>query len=304
MNDACYCSSNGKIYGTVGPYVCQYNGTTGERENFFRIGSPVYGDMRICYHAATDKLYVAAWHEPDEQNFAPLTWPQRDVFEVNLALTTSTALGLGALEGLNPMPPYTGYRWIASSGIYLYVSVSGTPNYYIRRVDPANIADTGTTSNFLIFSIEQAAISPTQVVVPRPGSQGLRYYNLALGGETASSLVPYSLVGMEYNSGNGLFYGVTGDTNLIRVDVLTPIAFTVLNLGALEATADPCRIRYWSGTGRLYLPCMTANGVIVWNPNTESGEFKSGFNNPVDCVFTGSKSWAVQNAPIGLREIV
>lgn len=60
MNDACYCTSDGKIYGVSGPYVIQCNGTTGRREAYVRVTAPVYGDMRICYHAATDSLYVAS----------------------------------------------------------------------------------------------------------------------------------------------------------------------------------------------------------------------------------------------------
>ena len=104
---------------------------------------------------------------------------------------------------------------------------------------------------------------------------------------------------------SGKWYVACGDNNLLRIDTVTPFpgTFTTLNLGAVEASADPCRIRYWSGTGKLYLPCMTSNTVIVWDPVTDTGEAKTGFENPVDVVATGSKIFAVQNSAIGLREI-
>lgn len=124
MNDAVYVGgATPKIFGTVGPYVCKYDATTGLRDGFVRVGAPLYGEMRICYHAATDSLYVSTWYQPNEQFFAPLTWPERDVFPVSTSLVVGAPLGLGTLY--STQPAYRGFRWIASSGNYLYVSYSG-----------------------------------------------------------------------------------------------------------------------------------------------------------------------------------
>lgn len=304
-NDACYVSSVDKIFGVVGPYVVKYNATTGKREGSVRLAKPLYGEMRICYHAANDTLYVATWNQPNEQYFSPtFTWPEVDVFPVSTSLVVGSALGLGSIY--TTQPSYNGFRWIASSGTYLYVNHSGYNNL-IRRIDPTNLADRNSqTPSELIFSIQHGGLSPTTIVLPEATNRRVRYAILAFNLNsdwTASSLTPYNPVAVEYCASNGLFYVVNGDSNLLRIDVLTPVAFTVLNLAAIEATADPCRIRYRSSDQKLYLPCMTANAIIVWDPATDTGVSKTGFENPVDVVFTGSKAWAVQNSPIGLKEI-
>jgi hypothetical protein len=321
MNDACYCSSDGKIYGVSGPYVIQCNGTTGRREGYVRVASPLMGDMRICYHAATDSMYVSAIWQPNMQEanylFPPVGTPflSRNIFPVSTAMVVGTRIDMDAIY--ENSPPYGGFQWIGSNGIYLYVvrPVSGntgtTSRYGFCRFDPTNLADIGTNSSNR-FRPEQCAFSPTQVAQPTPNlaanNSQLRISNLAVSSDNEVYLLPNNPCAVEYCGSNGLFYVVCGTDSLLRVDTITPFpgTFTALNLGAVEATADPCRIRYWSGTGKLYLPCMTANGIIVWNPNTDNpidAEFKSGFDNPIDIVATGSKIFAVQNAQIGLREI-
>ncbi len=304
MNDACYVASVDKIFGVVGPYVCKYNATTGAREGFVRVASPLYGEMRLCYHAANSTLYVATWNEPNEQYFAPLTWPERDVFPVSTSLVVGAALGLGTIY--NTQPAYNGFRWIGSAGSYLYISVGGD-GFAPVRVNPTNITDRNSGTTSAGFAAEHLGISPTQIVNPLSffTSQG-RFapilFNL-VGDWTAFNVAPYLPIAAEYCAQNSKFYMVCGDTNLLRINVLSPINFTALNLGPVEATANPCRIRYRTSDQKLYLPCMTANTVIVWDPASETGIAKTGFENPVDVVFTGSKAWAVQNAPIGLKEI-
>ena len=310
MNDACYCPSNGNIYGVSGPYVIQCNGTTGRREDYVRVGSPLYGDMRICYHAATNKIYVATMWQPSNQQSA-FTWvnDQRDIFEVALDLSTSTGLGVGALD--LPQPPYSGYGWIASNGNYLYYRIVTATNVVcassIVRRDPTNLADTSFNTGGNIFQAEQWAIDNAgdRVLVTDSNNRALRVGNLALSSDNFRSILPYNAVGVGFCNDNSKFYVVTGDTTMLRMDDTVVPNFTPLNLGVVEATADPCRVRYWPlpGTQKLYLPCMTSNTVIVWDPVTDTGEAKTGFENPVDVVFTNSKAFAVQNSAIGLREI-
>jgi hypothetical protein len=315
VNDAVYVGgATPKIFGTVGPYVCKYDATTGAREGFVRVGAPLYGEMRICYHTATDSLYVATWNEPNEQYtgfYAAGFWPTRDVFPVSLALAIGSPLGLGGLTGgfaQSTEPPYKGFRWIASSGSYLYISVSGV-GFTIERINPAVLADRNASgSPNGGFAVEQCGLSPTQIVSPlRLSSQQIQYGTIlfnAPGDMTSRSVAPRQPVACEYCASNGLFYLVCGDTNLVRINTLAPINITTLNLGAVEATADPCRIRYRTSDGKLYLPCMSSETVIVWDPSTETGIAKTGFSNPVDVIFAGSKAWAVQNSPIGLKEIL
>jgi len=305
VNDACYASSVDKIFGAVGPYVCKYNATTGAREGFVRVASPLYGEIRICYHAANSTIYAATWNEPDQQYFA-LTWPERDVFPVSTALVAGAGLGLGTIY--NTQPSYNGFRWIGSSGSYIYLAEGGV-GFRPQRVNPTNIADTNAGTVSAGFAAQQCGMSPTQFVNPVSGfvSQ-FRYapilFDLVGDWSSTISVAPYLPVAAEYCAQNGLFYMVCGDTNLLRINVLSPINFTALNLGPVEATANPCRIRYRTTDQKLYLPCMTANTVIVWDPASETGIAKTGFDSPCDVVFTASKAFAVQQSPISLKEII
>lgn len=313
MNDACYASSNGKIYGAVGPYVVQYNGDTGAREGFVRVTSPVMGDIRLCYHAATNSLYAATLWQTNLQWWdGGQTYLHRNIFPVSLGLVAGARIDLDAIHP--NLPPYGGFEWIGSNGNYLYVVASssgntGTPSSYgLIGFDPTNTADNASSAS-IRFRPQNCGFSPTQIASPNPSFIGnnsqISVYDLAFTSQEEVYVLPHNPCAVEYCPASSKFYAVCGDTNLLRVDTILPAngTFTTLNLGAVEASADPYRIRYWSGTGRLYLPCPTANGVIVWNPNTETGEFKSGFDNPIDVVFTSSKAWAVQNARVGLREI-
>ena len=312
MNDACYASSVDKIFGTVGPYVCKYNATTGAREGFVRVASPLYGDIRICYHAANDTLYVATWNEPNQQwykvggAYLP-TFPCRDVFPVSTGLVVGAGLDLKTFYFIEP--PYNGFGWIASQGSYLYIAQVSTNgfSFQIKRLDPTNLADRANGSN-ADFAIQHAGMSPTEIVNPISGfSSAFRYAPIlsdAFNWSGTLSIAPYNPIAAVYCAQNTLFYMVCGDTNLLRINVLSPINFTPLNLGAVEAAADPCRIRYRASDQKLYLPCMTSNTVIVWDPATETGIAKTGFDNPCDVVFTNSKAFAVQNSPIGLKEII
>jgi len=319
MNDACYCPTTDKIYGTSGPYVVQFNGTTGLREGFVRVGAPLYGDIRICYHAANDTLYVACLFEPNKQffgGFAPTSaFPHRDIFPVTTGLVVGARIGMWNL--VDTHSPYGGFQWIGSSGNSIYTvysgpATSGTAGYFVYRVDPTNMADNGG-SNSTRFRAEQCGLSPTQIAVPGPVSlannQQIQFAPIGyiLAAQWAGMyVVPHNPVAVEYCPATLKFYVVCGTDQLLRLDTLTPFpgTYTALNLGAVEASADPCRIRYRAADQKLYIPCMTANTVIVWDPFSETGIAKTGFENPVDCVFSASKAWAVQNAVIGLREIV
>lgn len=306
MNDAVYVASVDKIFGAVGPYVCKYNATTGQREGFVRVASPLYGEIRLCYRLANDTLYAATWYGPNEQFFAPMTWPQRGVFPISTSMTVGAQLALSGIYTASA--PYGGFRWIASSGSYLYFSFGGI-GASLKRIDPTNLADRNTQGGPTFgFAAQHCGISPTQIVNPlRVAVTQIAFAPIGFdlnGDWNNSSVAPYNSIACEYCAANGLFYLVCGDTNLIRINVLSPINITALNLGAVEATADPCRIRYRALDGKLYLPCMTSETVIVWDPISDTGVAKTGFTNPCDVIFTGSKAWAVQNSTIGLKEIV
>jgi len=121
-----------------------------------------------------------------------------------------------------------------------------------------------------------------------------------------TNIAPYIPVGICVGSDNKNWI-VCGDTNLLRQESLTNNDVTVFDLGAVVGPSelpDPCRIRNIGGL--LYMPCMTANGIIIYTPGApiNTAVWKGGFEGPMDVVSTGSKVFAVQNSPVGLKEIV
>lgn len=298
-----------KIFGTSGPYVIKCNAATGTMESFTRIYSPMYGDNRICYHAGTGMLFVSGHNEVNRQNFS-LTHPGRDIFRVNPS--TMAVLGLNVGSWL-PNWDFNigatfGPQWISPVGDYLYFQYElRNLGYQWARVK-ANDFTThnmgGTTLGPPMYA-DQYYVDGTFLYMLDPEFFGVYEDTVAGVNNDFIDLTPNPIVGITRSTANGLLYCVCGNTTLVRIDNFGGGASTNLNLGAvagLSVPADPVRIKCLSD-GKLYIPCMGANGVIVWDTGPETGIFKSGFANPVDVVETPTKKFAVQNAAVGLREI-
>lgn len=317
LQDAVYVSSVNKIFGVSGVYVLQFNATTGVREAQVRISAPVMGDCRLCYHAATGMLYASVWNEPNLSNFS-LTHPNKDIYPIDPAtMVVGTRIGLETIPfiaddfGAN-RAPYFGPKWIASLGDYLYGqwAVAEAAQYYQWfRLKPTALADrcTNPYDNTTTFLSEQAALSPTQIVVPDPNNNGVAYgpigWNLQAEWATCN-LITYTPIACDYCSLTTLFYAVDGDGNFIRINDLALQTYDQFDMNAWQAGAKACRLRYSSLTVDIYLPSMTTDSVILWDPITEIAQVKTGFTNPIDVVFTPSRAFAVQNSPAqSLKEI-
>lgn len=316
FQDATYAPSVDKIFGVMGPYLVKCNATTGARESSVRVTSPVLNDCRLAYHAATDTVYVATWNEPNLQWYS-LTHPNRDIYPVNPAtMVVAPRLNVPASDPLTNYDFSTGSffgpRCVMSAGNYLYVrwqSDVGASNY--ARFNPTNIADHNTQAGAtqLVFWAEHAGIGGGNIFVPNPWGPRIDFapLNYDLNGDWDNCPVPaYIPIACAYADNVGKCYVACGDTNLLRIDNPAGGLFTPLLLGPVQANADPCRIRYRTSNQKLYLPCMTANGILIWNPATDlpgDAVFKTGFDNPVDVVFTPTKAFAVQNSSVGLKEI-
>jgi hypothetical protein len=119
-------------------------------------------------------------------------------------------------------------------------------------------------------------------------------------------VAPYNPVSVAFSTADGFPWIVCGDVNLLRLNSQTDYDFTLFDLTAVVGPAvppDPCRIQRLSD-GFLYMPCMSANGIIKWNPVTGLGTWFGGFEGPIDVFETGTRKFAVQNSPVGLKEII
>jgi hypothetical protein len=311
LQDAVYVASTNKIYGISGIYVVKLNATTGAVESTVRISSPVNNGARICYHAANNTLYASVWNEPNLGD-TTLTHPNKDVYPINpatmtvgprLNLTTTLLVTSDFDASLNPS---WGPMWIGSSGDYLYVQWMGATSIQFIRVNPINLADRSTQARSYAANrmIEQAAIGATYFMYPDPFDE--RFYYAPIGWNLDSDFADVDTpaanypIACEYCSFDGLFYGLDGNGTMYRINDPITENIDVIAIPPTVAvpTPDPCRLRWNAYTGLLYLPCMTDNAIVTYDPDLVAWDYKTGFENPVDCVFTpDGKEFAVQNSP-------
>lgn len=323
LDDAVYVAATDKIYGMLGPHIIKFNATTGAKESINRIFSPAYGTCRICYHAPLNTLYVTLWNSPINQHFdPPVSWAHRGIYPVNpVSLIVGAALNV-TWSWFDDETWGSGPRAIMSAGgTYLYFA-SGYANtnspVTLWRVNPLNVADraqaidasSGGASGF-----NQHATDGVSIFVASPSSARIYKYNLSLGGPEPCNIPgPYQFidnpVAVEYSPvGGGAVYVVCGTTNMFKVTGFTPDVISAIDISTVApatATRRPVRIRYRSSDQKLYLPCQNNNAILVWNPATDNpgdADWKTGFDSPIDVVFTPTKAWAVQNGIVGLKEI-
>lgn len=312
-----------KIFAVSGVYVVKLNATTGAVEASVRISSPVNGTARICYHAATGLLYATLWNEPNLGD-AGLVHPNKDIYPINpTTMTVGARLDIITNSGFiinddfdSALNPAWGPRWIASQGNYLYFQWNESSFYYVVRINPSNFADRCTQAgdDCQTYQSEQLAVGPIYIVSPDPANARVEYAPIGWNNQNQwldCEIPGFWPVACEYcpiNLPTPLYYAVDGNGNLFRIDDLTTDSVTVIPIpaGLGVPTPNPCRLRWNTYNSLFYLPCMTDNAIVLYDPITETWEgYKTGFENPVDCVFTpDGKKFAVQNSPDEpLREI-
>jgi len=301
-----------KIFGVLGPYVVQFNATTGAYEDKVRIAAGIYGPMRICYHPTTDRLYVSARYGTGRLQ-ASVAQPLHDIFPV----VPSTLLVQAGLQT---------YGWVDSNGS-LYDSCAG-PDWMvpvgnrllfwdryeeIGEVDWIDVTDPYVTYGIGdgtsgVFLSGNGGTDGTSLYFTCEGYGGVQKFAND-GSRTDYNPNTYKAVSTDFCTGHPtkpLPYSVCGTKNLVRsnADWSSEDVFDLEAVHVDAAGADPFRIRYRASDSKLYIPCPNPEGVIVWDPATETGTWKGGFSNPIDIVFTSSKAFAVQESQEGLKEIV
>jgi hypothetical protein len=206
-----------------------------------------------------------------------------------------------------------GPNFMMANGNYIYfLDMGSTQGQAWFRMEAATYAFNG--GGGFHWRAEQMSVGASYgdyVYRLNQAQQEIDYYDKTgvppVGGIVGTTnIAPYIPVGICLGSDNKNWI-VCGDTNLLRQESLTNNDVTVFDLGAVVGPSelpDPCRIRNIGGL--LYMPCMTANGIIIYTPGApiNTAVWKGGFEGPMDVVSTGSKVFAVQNSPVGLKEIV
>jgi len=319
---ATYDSARDKIWATMGPYIAKCNASTGERESLTRIVDsdesvgPCYGDMSICYHTATDSLFVGTGTNIHKQrsdvqaNEPPAT---RDIYKINPDTMVKTALQTYQWFNGFDVPFATESK---REGTYHIVEDGDYIHAYSRFVggngDWVRIHATSFAWNYYILPIywgsEQIAFDSDYVYSTEARYRGFYVLDKTQSGvaayENNPHTIPYYPIAMGVAAGKPWF--TDGSHILCRHnDWDVDNDYTEFDLSLIAGPSvfpDPCRMQLLSD-GLLYLPCMSADGIVVFNPSTGAGTWRGGFTNPIDVVETASKKWAVQASPVGLKEI-
>lgn len=322
LDEAVYVPTIDAIIGVMGPYVVRCNAETGAVETAQRFFQPGYGPCRICYHAPTEKVYVSIRHTQENQQQTHEAYHyERGVYEVDPATLVATDLHVLQTKYWGDADWATGVTALKSYGEYIYFMLLGggqNAPLWIGRFNPGNIAGGQMGGGASEFWAEQFAVDTSGFYWAEA-----RYYEMDMATHDGLwfqysdyDYVQWSvpdrgvlmITAVEYATVSGRAYGVGGNQWMARIDNWTaPRVYTKLNLGAVEAEANPFRLRYRSSDSKLYIPCQQANAIIVWDPATDDSAdavLKTGFEYPFDVVFTPTKAFALQSGTGGLKEIV
>lgn len=316
LSDAFYLASTDKIYGVMSNYILKFNASTGAKEDSARICAPMHGPMRIVGIGGT--LYVASQFDLTDTDFGGSS--NRTIWSVDATtLAVTNVLGVNAkrigVTGNEPI--FAGPNVMFAAGNLLYFQwsyASGLADYnYINVVSPGTYVinqSNGTSNNWspetLAWDGDSDPVNGRIHACDPAQNEGEIYrLNITVGAyQGKSKTVPDSPVAVAYASNVGLAYSVCGNESLYSHSgySIPGVAATLHNLITIAPNCAPTRIRYINGL--LYIPCQKTDIVIVWNPISDTGIVKSGFDSPIDVIWTGTKLWAVQTSIQSFKEIV
>ncbi len=322
LDSAIYSSSQDCIYAVRSQYVYKFNATTGAKESEFRfVDDVIFSEASIVELGGF--LYIGVWRAAIEITGTDVD--HADIFKVNYALTTSTALGL---PGTGPFTKVAGT--FGDSGGFCSLVTDGTSiyGYYGPRartffsVDPTNIpgADTDDLSVGEGMNLNQIEIDTANGILWVTGTDNQEIWckekNLAGIEEAGNTGAPIDTILGVCVVPNAAptsvkVYYVTGSDTIIKANVADAYAslptlssFSYSSLAILQGDAKPMRIRYNPNDGLVYIPTWSKDQVEIMDPATDTiTSVKTGFTNPIDVVFTPTRKFAVQNSSVGLREI-
>lgn len=314
-NSATYAANVDKIFATMGPYIVKCNATTGERESMTKLFGSAYGDLSVCYHPGTGYLFAGSGSSPTHQVMYSMATNGKDIYRIDPTTMAITACQ-APLFHVGSSYPFTEYDSLRG-GPYQII-VDGDYVIFLWRVEPAmanwgRMHATGLTFTYgrgFKWKEEQLSVDGTYVYKLDPYQTEIEFHTKTLNYPFSYAgyldTTPYTPVAVCYCPSGGKLWVVCGDEHLLGADPVIHGPYTEHNLSAVAGPSelpDPCRIQYLSD-GKLWLPCVTANGFVVWDPLSNTGTWKGGFETPIDVVETPTKKFAVQLAPVGLKEII
>lgn len=334
LQQAIYSATQTKIYACRGPWVYSYNATTGALISSFRFsGNAVHGssivelgtNLYVGVGALTPSLGPLGLSDPT---------PLPQVFQIALP-AMNAAFNLGMLPAASSSGDMGLRAWEflskdALGANFLYGMVREAS---VWRVDPTNIP------GLLFDFVSSQAFSPTyQFTFPHTISgtptniicmvngwgatvwlSSFRADSSHVTGGAPTDISGNPVGGGDYDSVHDKVYLTTGNEALFMLNVNEAFAtppfmqnFTYSTLHTARANSTAIRCKYVDGVGNPFFGKLLIAGraddtVLVWNTATNNVAdmvVKTGFTSPIDIVLTPTKAFAVQDSPVGLKEIV
>ncbi len=319
LDFAYYSSTQNLIYGVRGSYIFSFDPTSGTKIDEFRFCDGVaFGESTVIEFNGF--LYAGVWRGILESPI-PFFSTIRDIYAIDFDLTNSVAIGVpaafGAVPG-NPFYPFaavnqqwhTGIAQLNTDGnaIFGFIGVSGIRLF---KLDPTNVAGITTvggpeSNRGMLQQLEWMGFHNAFLI---PGSFGPEVYArsattlLSVGVATPTPPTNY---GVAYSIVTDKAYAAMGSADLLKLDVdQLPGNFTWTTLPAiLPAGANPMRIKYNPYDSLLYVPNWAHDSISVIDPVTDAAlDVITGFDSPIDCVFSPTGKFAVQLSGLGLKKI-
>lgn len=323
LDTAIYHADLGYIVGVRGGYIFKFNSSTGLLLSAGRFANAAFQYGCVCYGHFTGKLYATGWHDPMFNGAA-----NRRIYTITpatLAVDSSydiTPIMVGSYAGIGDGPKTIYCRDIGGVDQLLVYNESntGAARRLMRIVTPlvgspvhwssANISTGGWVE------IDYAPSDMFYIV-----DRGSRYVTrltatMTWDMDTDSIPVGYSnQMSSVVNPGGTYLYATTNTQYMFPLPNDGSPVGAVIDLGSgATATPNPYRVR-WNGVAigagaKLYVPGYKSDAIHVVDldahtpAQTSDVTVKTGFDCPVDVVFTGTKIWAIQHGVNPLKEIV
>jgi len=304
LNAAIYDSGRDVIFAVRGGYVYKLNAATGALILCSRYTFPTWDTAGIVLAPNVDKLYCSYWHEPTADGTDPI----QGIFKINpdtLVLENFYDTNFDIDDDFGSGPCGMVY---VNGFVYLIGRNQAGTNINAHKYNPltdaivSGINADGPTTTLESQIVVKASDSSLSVV----RRQSVRNYagaafatnfttaNWAATGETG--------YGLAHDLVNDNYYVVCNTRNVLKIPATAAGAATVIDTG--RADARPRRALWNSVDGKVYVPGGKDDTVIVIDPaSADSITVKTGFDSPIDFVFTPTKKWAVQHSLVGLREV-
>ncbi len=333
LTQAIYSASQDAIYAINGQWIFKFNATTGAKISEYRFRKDVmFSETYIVDLPALGFLYVGTWRSAISDANTIIYPDGQDVFKINYALTSSVKLQLQGSAGgkFNDYQSQTympgGFANLCTDGTVIYGNYGvGAENIF--GFNPTDFpAFAGAIKQSAGYSenspVNDMAVDVLNGVLWITGTNISRVYcvpTVSLSGGSAArgdNNLDRSLGVCIVPNANPLLvkvYFVTASQTIKKANVGTAYSalptltnFTLSDISLPDTDTQPMRIRYNQYSGKVYVPGWINDKVYSMDPAVNETLFTTftGFNNPIDCVFTPSKSWAVQFSSVGLREII